>query len=61
MADEPKKRTGGKRSGAKPKPPLESKQEHVRYHHIHEGDAVDDPQLVEWVRQASALSGEKLF
>jgi hypothetical protein len=43
-----------------PMPPVASKQAHVRYFHIHEGDVLDDKQVADWVRQASRLPGEKL-
>ena len=43
-----------------PMPPVESWQAHVRYLHIHEGDAIDEAQFVDWVRQASALPGERM-
>lgn len=44
----------------KPLPPVESKQAHVRYFHIHEGDTPDEKQLSAWVKQASKLPGEKM-
>lgn len=44
----------------KPIPPVESKQAHVRYFHIHEGDTIDEKQLTAWVKQASKLPGEKM-
>lgn len=50
----------------RPKPPVESKQEHVRYLHIHEGwkdaagERIDDTQFAEWVRRASRLPGERM-
>jgi hypothetical protein len=43
-----------------PVPPGESKHKEVRYFHIHEDDALDEAQLVDWVKQASQLPGEKL-
>src|SRR5262249_41889369 len=44
-------------SGAKldPLPPGTSKQANVRYLDIHEGDALDEAQFKDWVRQASQL------
>ncbi|MDE2678441.1 MAG: DUF1801 domain-containing protein [Gemmatimonadota bacterium] len=45
----------------RPVPPVASKHEHVRYFHIHEGDAPDDDLLASWFRQSSALPGEDLF
>lgn len=42
-----------------PVPPVASKQDKVRYCHIHEGDEFES-QLTGWVKQASALPGEKL-
>ena len=42
-----------------PEPPETSKQEEVRYFHIHEGDDFAD-RLTGWVAQASQLPGEKL-
>lgn len=44
-----------------PMPPVESKQKHVRYFHIHEGEQIDEAQLASWIRQASELPGEKCF
>src|SRR5689334_13884876 len=46
-------------SGAslRPLPPGASKQGGVRYLDIHEGEAVDEAQLVDWVEQASRLPG----
>jgi hypothetical protein len=40
-----------------PVPPGESTQKDVRYFHIHEGDALDEAQLANWVKQAAALPG----
>lgn len=45
----------------KPMPPVESKQEEVRYFHIHEDDILDEAQFSDWVRQACAIEGEKCF
>jgi hypothetical protein len=42
-----------------PVPPGESKHAEVRYYDIHE-DQLDEAQLVDWIRQASALPGERL-
>jgi len=44
-----------------PQPPLESKQEQVRYLNIGENDDLDDDQLRDWIRQAAALPGDDLF
>ena len=44
-----------------PPPPIPSKHEDVRYHHIREGDALDDGRLEHWIAQAAALPGEELF
>lgn len=44
-----------------PIPPVASKQEEVRYFHIHEGDALDEALLASWIRQAAALPGETCF
>ena len=41
----------------RPVPPGASKQDDVRYLDIHEGDAFDEAQLAEWVKQAAALPG----
>lgn len=41
-----------------PKPPVDSKQDNIRYLHIHEGDEIGD-QLADWVSQASELPGAK--
>ena len=43
-----------------PLPPGTSKQAKVRYLDIFEGDALDEAQFRDWVRQASQLPGEKL-
>ncbi len=45
----------------KPLPPVASKQPEVRYFHIFEQDPIDNAQLTEWIRQAAALPGDKLF
>jgi hypothetical protein len=44
----------------RPLPPGESKQQHVRYLDIHEGEALDETQFADWVKQASRLPGEKM-
>jgi hypothetical protein len=44
-----------------PVPPVASKQEEVRYFHIHENDGLDEETLANWIRQASDLPGENLF
>lgn len=41
-------------------PPKPSKHARVRYWDIHEEDGIDERQFVDWVRQASALPGERL-
>ncbi|QPC42040.1 DUF1801 domain-containing protein [Kaustia mangrovi] len=43
-----------------PRPPVGSKQKHVRYFHIHEDGQFDDAQFADWVRQAAKLPGEKM-
>ena len=43
-----------------PVPPVASKTEQTRYVHIHEGEAFDEAQLASWIKQASALPGERL-
>jgi len=47
-------------SSLEPMPPGTSKQKNVRYLDIHEDDAIDDAQFIDWVRQASRLPGEKM-
>lgn len=44
-----------------PLPPIESKDPNTRYFHIHEGDDFDEEQMVDWIKQASELPGDKLF
>ena len=44
-------------SSLRPVPPGPSKDENVRHLDIHEGDALDEAQLVKWVKQAAALPG----
>jgi hypothetical protein len=43
-----------------PPPPGPSKQKDVRYLDIHETDAIDEPQFIAWVKQASKLPGERM-
>ena len=43
-----------------PPPPVGSKQKDVRYFHIHEDDAIDEAQFIDWVKQASQLPGERM-
>lgn len=43
-----------------PAPPVGSKHKEVRYFHIHEGEAVDEAQLADWIKQASRLPGERM-
>ncbi len=43
-----------------PMPPGPSKQKDVRYLDIREDDPLDEAQVVDWVKQASRLPGEKL-
>ena len=45
----------------RPVPPVSSRLEDVRYFHIHEDDTPDEDLLVSWIKQASALPGEKVF
>ena len=42
-----------------PQPAETSKYPAVRYHHVHEGDALGE-RFADWVRQASKLPGEKM-
>jgi hypothetical protein len=44
----------------RPPPPVASKQQDVRYFHIHQDDPIDEAQFAAWVRQASQLPGERL-
>jgi len=43
-----------------PPPPGPSKQKRVRYLDIHETDALDEAQFIDWVKQAARLPGEKM-
>jgi hypothetical protein len=43
-----------------PVPPGNSRQKEVRYLDIHEGDKIDEAQFAAWVKQASALPGERM-
>jgi hypothetical protein len=43
----------------RPLPPGESKHKEVRYLDIHEDD-LDETQLLDWVKQASQLPGERM-
>ncbi|MET0518397.1 MAG: DUF1801 domain-containing protein [Burkholderiaceae bacterium] len=40
-----------------PPPPQPSRQKEVRYLHIHQGEALDEAQLMAWLEQASRLPG----
>lgn len=44
-------------SSLQPVPPVTSKDENTRYVHIHEGEAIDEALLSDWIRQAAALPG----
>jgi len=44
----------------RPVPPVASKHDDVRYLHIHEGDAIDDKHVADWIKQASRLPGMKM-
>lgn len=44
-----------------PLPPVASKVAGVRYLHIDEGEAPDEAQFRDWLRQAAAIDGERLF
>lgn len=44
----------------RPLPPGESRQKHVRYLDIREGDALDEAQVTAWVRQAAEIPGERM-
>ena len=44
----------------RPLPPVESRQEEVRYFHIHEAHQFDEAQFSDWVKQASRLPGERM-
>ena len=44
----------------RPAPPGVSKQKEVRYLDIHEEDQLDAAQLVDWVKQASQLPGQRM-
>jgi hypothetical protein len=43
-----------------PLPPVASKQAEVRYFHVHEDGDLDEALFADWVRQASALPGERM-
>ncbi|MBL9121157.1 MAG: DUF1801 domain-containing protein [Phycisphaerae bacterium] len=47
-------------SSLQPLPPIDSKMKDARYLHIHEGEAIDEPQFISWVRQSSRIRGERL-
>jgi hypothetical protein len=44
----------------RPLPPGKSKQKDVRYLDIHENEPLDEAQFADWVKQASALPGERM-
>lgn len=41
----------------RPLPPVASKVEGTRYFHVHEGEALDEALVADWIRQAAALPG----
>lgn len=43
-----------------PMPPIASKQAEMRYLHLFEGNAFDESQFIDWIRQASLLPGTRL-
>ena len=43
-----------------PMPPGASKQPDVRYLDIYEADELDEAQLLDWIKQASELPGERM-
>lgn len=47
-------------AGLEPLPPVSSKQADVRYLHIFEDQPLDEAQFTDWVKQASALPGERM-
>ncbi|ATY31829.1 DUF1801 domain-containing protein [Sphingomonas psychrotolerans] len=44
-------------AGLEPLPPIDAKDPNTRYFHVHEGEALDEAQLADWIRQAVALPG----
>lgn len=44
-----------------PMPPVGSKVAGVRYLHMAEADTLDEVQVRDWLRQAAAIDGERLF
>ena len=44
-------------SSLSPAPPGASKDKHMRYLDIHEGDKIDEKQMAKWVKQAAAIPG----
>lgn len=44
----------------RPPPPGESRQATVRYLNVHDADEIDEAQFADWVKQASALPGERM-
>ena len=50
-----------KGASLKPVPPVESKQQDVRYFHIFENDRPDEALLTSWIKQAAQLPGENCF
>jgi hypothetical protein len=43
-----------------PLPPEGSKTPLARYFHIRESEEIDEAQLIDWIRQASRIEGEKM-
>lgn len=41
----------------KPVPPVASKDENVRYFHVHEDEEIDEALVTTWIRQAAKLPG----
>ncbi|TXD39772.1 DUF1801 domain-containing protein [Lujinxingia vulgaris] len=45
----------------RPRPPVDSKHERVRYLHLVEDEPLDEVQLGDWIAQAANLPGDPLF
>lgn len=48
-----------KGTSLQPMPPVDSRQAEVRYLHVFEDTPLDEAQFIAWIKQASALPGEK--
>lgn len=50
-----------KGTALQPMPPVESRKDDIRYYHVFEDAGLDEAQVRDWLRQAAAIDGQRLF